>query len=381
MRKIQKKIEKVMTDSGKSRPFSFEFFLFMISMGYAGGLKLRQKIYRKGIFSSKRLPCRVISIGNITVGGTGKTPMTIYVAELVSNLGYNVAIVSRGYKGGAEKTGGIVSDGRTVLMGPDDAGDEPLMMAKRLKKTPVVVGQDRFKAGMIAIMAFNPDVLVLDDAFQHLKLARDIDLVLLDSSNPLGNTHLLPRGTLREPASSLWRSDAFLLTRSDDDSGSVKATSLLHSKRLSPDIPVFKTIHLPYIHKIVEKEKSTVKNALRFPFPKNFDFLNGRKVFAFSGIAGNHNFRRTLEEIKCDMKGFLEFPDHHRYSDKDFRTILQAAKNIKADVLITTEKDYTRIAHRITWPIDLVVIGIEVSFGDDEVVFNAFIKKRLSESS
>ncbi len=364
-----------MTGNGKDRLFSFGSFLFMISLAYGGAVKLREILCKKSILRSKKLPCFVISIGNLTVGGTGKTPMTIHVAKLLKSLGYKVAVISRGYRGSAEKTGGVVSDGRKIFMGPDAAGDEPYMMAVKLKSIPVIVGQDRFKAGIAAIKKFNPDVILLDDAFQHIKLVRDIDLALLDYRHPFGNTYLLPRGILREPISALKRADAFILTRSDarsDEDFSVSGSSeeILRArlKHFKCNAPIFKTFHIANIFTVIKEKKSTSEYSS--------EFLQGRRVFAFSGLADNRDFRRTIAGFKCVMTGFLEFPDHHPYSDKDFENIVQSAKSIGADCLITTEKDYVRIAHRATWPIDIVVIGLEISFENDDS-FNTFIKTKL----
>ena len=373
--KIRTKIKAVMTENGKDRLFSFRSFLFMVSLAYGGAVKLRETLCKKSILKSKKLPCFIISIGNLTVGGTGKTPMTIHVAKLLKNLGYKVAVISRGYKGSAEKTGGIVSDGRKIFMGPDAAGDEPYMMAVNLKSIPVIVGQNRFKAGIAAIRKFNPDVIVLDDAFQHIKLVRDIDLVLLDYRHPFGNAYLLPRGVLREPISALKRADAFILTRSDassDEDFSVSGSSeeilKVKLKHFKCNAPIFKTFHIANIFAVVKEKTTTSEYG-----PK---FLQKRRVFVFSGLANNRDFRRTIASFKCVMTGFLEFPDHHPYSDKDFENIVQSAKSVGADCLITTEKDYVRIAHRTTWPVDLVVIGLEISFENDDS-FNAFIKTKL----
>ena len=376
---LQVKIETIMTGEGQSRVFSFGSFLFLISLIYGGVVKLRETFYQKGILRSKRLPCLIISVGNLTVGGTGKTPMTIHVARLVKRIGYKVAVISRGYKGRAEKTGGIVSDGRTILMEPDAAGDEPFMMATKLKNIPVVVGRNRVKAGMLAVKNFNPDVLVLDDAFQHLKLVRDIDLVLLDNSRPFGNTYLLPRGTLREPISSLGRGDAFVLTRSDSGSDDAMATSLAMLKGFTQGQPVFKSLHVPYIYKVIKGESVLLQSTTQSSFTHDLEFLKGRRVFAFSGLAGNNDFQSTVEGLQCDLTGFSGFPDHHLYSDKDLSTLLQLSRESNADFILTTEKDYGRISNRIIWPIELVVIGIKVSFEDDEDVFKAFIKNRLTE--
>lgn len=373
------KIETIMTTRVESKSLLMKPFLFAISIVYGGLVKLREALYKKGVLQSKRLPCPVVSIGNITVGGTGKTPMTLYVAELIRRFGYKVAIVSRGYKGKAEKTGGIVCDGRMICMEPDQAGDEPFMMAKRLRSVPVIVGKDRFKAGMLAVKEFNPDVVLLDDGFQHLRLYRDIDLVLLDFSSPFGNGNLLPRGILREPTSSLSRADALILTRSDSASGSIKAKLLDRLMYLSQKRSVYITFHAPYIYKVV-KAVGDIEH-IDLSKSRNWDseIIKGRNVFAFSGIARNEDFIHTVESFGCDVSGFAGFPDHHKYSDEDINKILRSAKDEGAEIVCTTEKDYARMGHSRSWPIDLVIIGIEIVFGDDEAAFNAYIQNRLSE--
>jgi len=364
-----------MTGGLESRFLSFEHMLFIVSLVYGGLIKIRTEAYKQGIIKSKKLPCKVISIGNITVGGTGKTPMTIYVAELVQRLGYVVAVISRGYKGELEKIGGIVSNGKTVLMGSEKAGDEPFMLAGRLKNIPVIVGKDRFEAGMQAVKKFNPDVIVLDDAFQHLKLKRDINLVLLDAKRPFGNSNLLPRGILREPLSSLSRSNAFILTRTDIASGSTESFTGIN-KYISFR-PIYRTTHTLYINKVVEgyKDKTCIDVSKKLSFDLNI--LKGKSVFAFSGIAKNEDFKRSIEKNSCNIKGFVGYPDHHSYSDTDLSDLLQSAMAKNADFILTTEKDYARIAHKIEWPIKLVVIGIKISFGKDENSFKNFISGRL----
>lgn len=366
-----------MRDEGNTRFLSFESFLFVISLLYWGIIKLRNFLYKKEILKSGRLPCKVISVGNVTVGGTGKTPMTIYMTELLNRLGYKVVILSRGYKGGAEKTGGIVSDGRTIFMEPDMAGDEPFMLAEKLKNTPVIVGKNRLEAGMLAVEKFKPDIIVLDDAFQHLKLARDINLVLLDSHRPFGNTHILPRGTLREPLSALLRGDAFILTRSDSPPLNPYDLPGLPFSRtdLIGNKPVFRSFHVPYICNVVRQNPV----ASGYPVSVSYDaeFLKNRNVFAFSGIAKNDDFQRTLEAFGCRITGFLKFPDHYQYSDNDLSEIFHSTQELNADAIITTEKDYVRLVRRITWPIDLVVISIKISFGDDDDAFTRFIAQSL----
>jgi len=338
-------------------------------------VRLREILYRKGILRSRKIPCFVVSVGNLTVGGTGKTPMTIHFAKLVQRYGYKTVVISRGYKGKAEKEGGIVSDGQTIQMDSSSAGDEPFMMATGLKNIPVIVGQNRYKAAMLAVKNFEPDILVFDDAFQHLKLERDLDILLLDHSLPFGNNYLFPRGTLREPISAMKRADLFILTRSD----SKKPAFLTKQSRFVRGRPVFTSFHMPVIHKIVVGRDTTFLDNSKKEPTYDLQFLKGLKVFVFSGLARNDDFHNTVEKLKCDIKGFLSYPDHHYYSDDDISRILQSAKNADVEALITTEKDFSRIAHRITWPIDLIVIGIEISLGDESDEFNSFIKTRLEK--
>ena len=372
--KIKTKIKTIMTGNEQGRLFSFESFLFMVSLVYGGAVRLREAFYKNSILKPKKLPCFVISIGNLTVGGTGKTPMTIYMAKLVKSLGYKVAIISRGYKGGAEKTGGIVSNGHTIFMEPEKAGDEPFMMAAKLENIPVVVGQNRYKAGRLAIKEFNPDVIVLDDAFQHLNLKRDIDIVLLDCGRPFGNAHLLPRGILREPISALKRGDAFVLTRSDSAPDYVRQTFMDKIENLAPGRPVFRSFHVPNLYRPINDKKSMSGIELQNFAP---DLLHGRRVVAFSGLARNNDFRRTVESLKCDLIDFFEFPDHHKYTEMDLQTIIQSSINAQAEFILSTEKDYVRIPGKTSWPVELVIIGIELSFENDENAFIDFIKNRL----
>jgi len=379
MKRITQKIEAIMTGGNENSILSLESFLYAISIIYGGGLKLRQHLYDRRIWRSNRLPCVVISVGNLTIGGTGKTPMTMLITKRIQRLGYKVVVISRGYKGRAEKNGGIVSDGRKIFMGAETAGDEPYMMAKRLENVPVVVGRNRFKTGMLAVRKFVPDVLVLDDAFQHLRLVRDIDLVLLDCRRPFGNQHILPRGTLREPISALKRSDAVILTRSDLVPNTETASLLAKLESFLPGKVIFRTFYVPSIQKVVPGTGDKVGRTNGSVSTGKTAFLRGRHVFAFSGLADNQDFLRTVANFECVVTGTLKFPDHYPYSDKDLENIVQSAKKTKADCLVTTEKDYVRIAPRIAWPIDLAVVGIESAFGDDDQAFNTFLKSRLKE--
>ncbi|MBW2599013.1 MAG: tetraacyldisaccharide 4'-kinase [Deltaproteobacteria bacterium] len=186
--------------------------LFPISILYSGVVRLRNLFYQTGLFKVRKLGCRVISVGNITVGGTGKTPMVIMLANLLNEKGYRPAILSRGYAGKGKSRVNIVSDGKNLLMSPKNAGDEPALIAKSVRNVPVITGKNRYLTGKYAIEHFRADVLILDDAFQHRSVFRDIDIVLLDNQKPFGNGFTIPRGELREPASALERADIIVKT-------------------------------------------------------------------------------------------------------------------------------------------------------------------------
>ncbi len=375
MTRIRNKIKTIMMGDEKTKFISISSFLFLLSLLYKGAVNSRIAAYKTGIFKKKRLPCKIISIGNITVGGTGKTPLTIYIAELLTGIGLSVVVISRGYKGTAENTRSIVSDGQEILIDAKKSGDEPFMMAQTLLRfrIPVIVGKSRYHAGLLAIKRFKPDVILLDDAFQHLRIFRDINLVLLDGKKPFGNNYLLPRGVLREPISSLTRGDAFIFTRTDRLlTGSLSELTPIKNKTIL-DLPVFQTAHVPYISDSIKNNR----NDPSISQPKDFGILKNRKVLAFSGIAGNLDFKNTIERFSCDIKSFIEFPDHHLYHDDDLKKITQAAREKGVDCILTTEKDYVKIRERFSWPFDLVIVGIKISFGDQEEPFRTFIKNRL----
>jgi len=351
--------------------------LYGISLVYGAAQKLRASCYRPKILRSQKLPCRVISVGNITVGGTGKTPMTIYVAQKLQQSGVRVAVISRGYKGSAESGGGVVSDGRNLLMDSEQAGDEPYLMAGRLKNIPVIVGKNRFAAGMLAISKFQPEVIVLDDAFQHLKLSRDIDLVLLDYTRPFGNTHLLPRGILREPVTALRRATACILTRSPTGPDEAASNTLAGIKTHMPDIPVFTSSHDPYMYTVKSGVSTPFKAISHFIAAPDADKIKYKKVYGFSGIARNDDFQRTLATLGFNPVGFFEFSDHHKYSWDDLEKMVSIAQAAGAECLITTEKDHARIAHQKPLSMDLVVVGVRIEFSGDDQDFISFIQSRL----
>ncbi|MFW6081282.1 MAG: tetraacyldisaccharide 4'-kinase, partial [Desulfosalsimonas sp.] len=290
MSDLKKRIESLMHAETSSDDRLMAGLLSGAEGIYAGAVKLRDLCYRAGIFQARTLPCRVISVGNITAGGTGKTPMTIYLAGMLRFMGYRPAVLSRGYKGAAEKNGAVVSDGCSLLVDFETAGDEAMLMACRLKGIPVLVGGNRYISGMRAVAEFDPDIIILDDGFQHRRLHRDLDLVLMDARHGTGNGRMLPRGTLREPVKGLGRCDAVVFTRSSQSMQS------RHIPGIETDIPAFRADHEPYVAGVYDGNDDSGLAVSGLSESGDFSFIKKRRVFAFSGIARNPEFRDMLED-------------------------------------------------------------------------------------
>jgi tetraacyldisaccharide 4'-kinase len=346
--------------SGKTYPMlSAATVLWGASKLYGGLMQLRRKLYEKQMLPSYRLPCPVVSVGNLALGGTGKTPTVIHLARLIKGLGYRVAIISRGYRGTAQNKGAIVSDGHTLRCGVVQSGDEPYLMASLLEDVPVVVGKDRCQAGKTASRVARPDVILLDDAFQHLRVKRDLNLLLLDARNPIGNTFVIPRGRLREPASAIGAADAVVLTRSD----AVPSSNSEMVLRRYPSLPVFRSIHSSVIRGMAQAGKPL---PLLHQIPAGPDDLNGLNLFAFAGLADNPAFFDTLACQGARLVGALGFADHHDYNEKDVCRIGRCAASAGADYLVTTDKDYVRFAEKARFPMATIVLGVEIEFHDDD---------------
>jgi tetraacyldisaccharide 4'-kinase len=337
-------------------------FLYVLSLIYAAVIRLRNLSYDHGLLRQKRLRCPVVSVGNLTVGGTGKTPMVIELAGLFAGWGLKPAVLSRGYGGKSTKEVNVISDGRSILSGPDECGDEALLIARRLPTVPVLTGSRRAVTGEQALEHFGVDVVILDDGFQHRSLRRDLDIVLVDSFHPLGNGHLIPRGPLREPLSSLKRSDLIVLTRA------VKSGKTPFESRLEeefPAIPVFKARH--------RAERLTAGDGTsRLP-----SHLMGRKIYAFAGLAHPDSFRETIESLQGALVGFRAFPDHHQYTAGDLAEIEKEAGSLAADLILTTEKDGVKLVTHGEFASRVWILGIEVEIIEEKERFVTLIRKRL----
>jgi tetraacyldisaccharide 4'-kinase len=374
MSTLASKVEAVMTGKNQRPHPALAVALSSIAGLYGTGVRLRQLLYRSKLLKKRSLPCTVISVGNITAGGTGKTPLTLYVARLLRSSGYKTVVVSRGYRGGAEDRGGIVSDGQRMLMDAGEAGDEPFLLALNLKGVPVIVGRDRYAAGVKAVQNFQPDIILLDDAFQHVSLNRDLDLVLLDYQRPLGNGHLIPRGMLREPPRALNRADALIFSRAESTHAPVPTLPDDSAARK----PVFTTRHQPHIAAVIPAgHKMMYHQVLNNESRATVTSMRGKSCFAFSGIARNSDFRETLTRAGCHVKGFLEFPDHHTYTPEDVATILQTARAANPDIIVTTEKDVVRFTKPPAWPADVWIVGVELIFLDTGTDFDRYLLQQL----
>ena len=345
---------------------------------YGAAMRSRARLFTNGCLAAHRLPCKVVSVGNITLGGTGKTPASLYMARLIHEAGLRVAVVSRGYKGRAEHQGGIVSDGHTLRMTPADAGDEPYLMARHLLPLgiPVIVGGDRVRSGRLAVERFATQVLVLDDGFQHMRLRRDLNLVLLDAGQPFGNGHLLPRGALREPLSALARADACLLTRCPqtfiaripDDDGGREGAHLPHDHRH----PVFPATHAPFAVEWIADGQVGPQQEL-----PPLDAMASRPVFAFSGLARNDDFQASLREMGFDLKGWKALADHHAYSREELAAIETLAARQGAELMVTTEKDRVKIDPAWIRQMPLLVVGVRIDLGARAADFRRFVLGKL----
>lgn len=325
---------------------------------YSGVVSARARMYRSGRFRSERAPVPVVSVGNLTFGGTGKTPFVEFLARRLRFEGRRPAILSRGY-GRRSRGPVVVSAGNGPLVDPAQGGDEPVAMARRLPAVPVVVAERRLEAARTAI-ELGADVLLLDDGYQHLALARDVDILLLDAADPFGGGHLPPAGTLREPLSALARADAFVFTRVDRGTPSPEAREELG--RRNPGAPVF-SARIRAVGLADESGSPVISSA-----------LTGRRFIAVCGIAHPRAFVASLKELELAPEEVLAFPDHHRYARRDLARIRRAADRTGSAWIATTEKDAVKLEGETSLPVVVVKLEVEIV----EAGFFPFLLTRLA---
>ena len=308
---------------------SLILLLAPFSLLYGLIVMLRNRLFDRGFVTSERLPGRVISVGNLTVGGTGKTPMVIYLAEMLRANGYRPVVLSRGYGGTSKHPVNVVSKGDEPLMGHHEAGDEPVLIANTLRGVPVLTGPRRALTGDWALKNLDVDALILDDGFQHRRLFRDINIVLLNAVSPFGNGWLLPGGPMREPLRALKRADIIIATGTYDDVAAGRPIAL-------PDeiqAPMFRCYYQP---------RDLLQGTRGEFFPP--ELVKGKKICAFAGIGNPMAFLKTLLALGADVVVFMPFADHHRYKMKDVSLIAERARQYQAEMIVTTEKDQIKIA-------------------------------------
>lgn len=333
MPKLQDKISQILRSESAS---IWLLPLSLISFLYRGIVGVRNSLYDTGILKIRKLACKVISVGNITVGGTGKTPMVIMLANLFKENGYTPVVLSRGYKGRKKDPVNIVSNGEYILMSSEEAGDEPALIAKEVINVPVLSGKRRQITGKYAIDHFGADILILDDAFQHRALSRDIDIVLMDRQRPFGNGFTIPRGSLREPTTALRRADIIVLTGTEENDDIARRSDFISLHHAINQSLSDKKIFSAY-----RKPRDLIKGRVRTVFP--IEYLQDKKIVAFAGIAEPEYFRKTILSVGGDVVRFIAFPDHYLYESQDILEIRDALRESAADIILTTEKDGTKL--------------------------------------
>ncbi len=341
--------------------------LTALSRLYALAVQVRLFLYRKRLFRDYTLGCQVISVGNLTVGGTGKTPVVEILARALQQAGRRVAILSRGYKSvqrpllqrvldkitrrDQSRPPRIISDGQSLLLDSEQAGDEPYMLASNLKEVIVLVDKDRVKSGRYAIEKFGADTLLLDDGFQYLALKSRLDIVLVDRTNPFGTNHLLPRGTLREPTTNLRRADTIFITKSN---GSGCEDLKAQLRALNPRADIIECAHSPlYLEDVFTNER------------KPLGWLRDQTIGALSGIAMPDGFEETLHKLGATIVYAKRYADHHRFSQQEILNMINRSRKAGATAVITTQKDAVRfpLLERRDLPIYFLRVEIEILSG------------------
>ena len=344
--------------------------LFALSLLYERIVQLRLYFYRKRILRERTLGCLVISIGNLTVGGTGKTPVVEKFARALQSGGRRVAILSRGYKSQPKPTKKtwferwfskdvdpprVVSDGNVVLLDPLTAGDEPHMLAKNLKDVIVLVDKDRVKSGRYAIDNWKVDTLLLDDGLQYLHLKHRLDIVLVDRQQPFGNEFLLPRGTLREPPRNLRRASYIFITK---NTGEPNDKLIERIRRYNRTAEIIECAHRPlYLQNIYTGERLTLER------------LRGAFIGSICGIAAPESFEGALKNLGANVNLALRFIDHHYYTDAELRGFMNRCIRRDLAMIVTTEKDAVRMPglpiEEVKVPIYFLRVEIEIVTGHE----------------
>lgn len=334
---------------------------------YGMGMEVRNRLYDGGVLRSHSLGARTVSIGNLTAGGTGKTPLVELTARILAENGEKVCILSRGYGRTEPRRRVIVSDGEKLLADAATSGDEPVELARKLLGQAIVIADaDRVGAAAWARERFGITAFVLDDAFQHRRAKRDLDIVCIDATDPCGNGHVLPAGTLREPLKNIRRAGLVVVTRADLV-GSVDPV-VKQLRECGMDAPVvFASAKIRGLTKFADGIASDLDGSR----------LCATNALTFAGIGNPSSFRKLLEKENLDIKGFEIFRDHHRYTQADISSLEQKARSLSASCLLTTAKDAVKLeGSKFGLPVFVVEIEVEIS---DLALFRSLVTGRVPD--
>lgn len=345
--------------SGQKKGFTTAFLktlLAIIACIYSIIIKLRNLLYDVKVFKTYQHETTVISIGNITTGGTGKTPLVIWLYNFLAERNVKCAILTRGYKADKKSNSSQIESGKTTSI---SYTDEPAILSESCPKSKVIVNPDRVAGASEAIEKFAPEVLILDDGFQHRRLARDLDIITIDATQPFGYNKILPAGLLREPLNSLKRANAIVLTRCDQ----IPAPELNRIENklqaVNPDMIITRSVHKVAGVKTTDGESINNEN------------LKGKKIFAFCGIGNPNAFLNTIKTLGAELTGTKIFNDHYQYTDTCLSEIYELAGLSKAELILTTQKDWTKIRHFKPQikdlPLTYIIIEIKFLAGEDKL--------------
>ncbi len=373
--RIERYLVRIIQEPGadQGHPWPIRCLLAVLKVGacaFKGVVLARLFLYNAGIFRRYPLGCQVISVGNITAGGTGKTPVVEIFARELQKSGRKVAVLSRGYRKKelpwyqrlfreSIEPPRVVSDGKRLLLDSEMGGDEPYMLASNLPGVVVLVDKNRVKSGRYAVKRFNSDTLILDDGFQYQKLRHRLEVVLVDKTNPFGNGCMLPRGVLREPVRNLKRADFVFITKSDGDSGALRQ----RIRALNATAEIIECRHQPrYLRNVFTAEHVSL------------DWLKGKTVTSLSGIAVPQSFENSLRMMGAKVVYCDRYADHHRYNAQEIIDAVNKAADMRADALLTTEKDAVRFPKLETTPVPVFYLRVDIELIDGAENFHEAVE-------
>jgi tetraacyldisaccharide 4'-kinase len=339
-----------------------KFLKSFLAWLYGGVVRIRSFLYERKILKTNTLPYPAICVGNLTLGGTGKTPLVAHLAIRLREAGFTPAVLSRGYKGSLGSSALLISNGSEIFTGPETCGDEPYLLARKLEGVFVSVGKDRYQAGLKVGKLPGRPVFILDDGFQHFKLARNVDLLLIDGSRSLEHEALLPKGRLREPLSGIARADAVCITRAHLSPDLKQLVQEIRSR--NPKAPIFPFSHeIEGIYDLVDRAHHSIRE------------LRGGKVVALAAIGNPTQFLKDLSLAGIDVQDQILYPDHHPYSQQDLDQVLQRSEELKADCILTTEKDAVRLEGLRIKTGQVLVVSIKAKANDPATFLNWVVQK------